>query len=256
MAPIWIAGWSNVVWSEVAVVLRLLAAAAGPPEPGPVNDEVRRIMSGGAYDYTPSFLQRVLDWVGGLLDDLFNVGVGGGGAFGGGIGGVVAWLMIAAALAGIVAVIVVAIRQRVRSPRAESARGVAEVEHRRPASDWRRDAEAHEAAGEWKEAMRARYRELVRTLVDRRQLPDVAGLTTGELRGELAATTPAAESPFDLASALFESAWYGDLPTGVAENQQVRTAAAQVLAAPVVAPVWGVESVVEAGDVGRVEVSS
>jgi hypothetical protein len=244
-----------VASSELLAALRL-PIAVGPPEPGPVNDQVRRIMSGGAYDYTPSVLQRFLDWIGGFFDDLFNVGVGGGGAFGGGIGGVVAWLMIAAAVAAIVAVIVVAVRQRRRSTRAEVERGIAEVEHRRPASDWRRDAEAHEAAGEWKDAMRARYRELVRTLVDRRQLPDVAGLTTGELRGELAATTPDASVPFDVASSLFEVAWYGDRPTGVAENQQVRAAAEQVLAATVIAPVWGVESVVASGDAGRVEVSS
>lgn len=240
--------------AEVVAALRLVVAV-GPPEPGPVNDQVRRIMSESAYDYTPSVLQRFWDWVGSLFDDLFNVGVGGGGAFGGGVGSVVAWLMIAAALAAIVAVIVIAIRQRIRSTRAEVERGVAEVEHRRPASDWRRDAEAHEAAGEWKEAMRARYRELVRTLVDRRQLPDVAGLTTGELRGELAATTPDASSPFDAASVLFEIAWYGDRPTGAMENQQVRAAAAQVLAAPVVAPVWSVESVASTGDSGLVEVS-
>ena len=233
-----------------------LVAAVGPPEPGPVNDQVRRVMSAGAYDYTPSVLQRFLDWIGGFFDDLFNVGVGGGGAFGGGIGGVVAWLMIAAAVVAIIAVVVVAVRQRLRVGRAEVERGVAEVEHRRPAGDWRRDAEAHEAAGEWKEAMRARYRELVRTLVDRRQLPDVAGLTTGELRGELAATTPDASAPFDVASGLFESAWYGGRSTGPAENQQVRAAAAQVLAATVVAPVWGLESVVASAEAGRVEVSS
>lgn len=241
--------------SDVVAALRLLDVI-GPPEPGPVNDQVRRIMSGGAYDYTPSVLQRFLDWIGGFFDDLFNVGVGGGGAFGGGIGGVVAWLMIAAALAAIIGVVVVAIRHRLRSTRQETERGVAEIQHRRPASDWRRDAEAHEAAGEWKAAMRARYRELVRTLVDRRQLPDVAGLTTGELRRELAATTPDAATPFDAESSLFELAWYAEQPTGPEENRRVRAAAEAVLAATVVAPVWGVESVVTSGDAGLVEVSS
>ena len=81
--------------------------------------------------------------------------------------------------------------------------------------------------------MRARYRELVRTLTDRRQLPDIAGRTTGELRGDLDRTTPAASSDFDAACLLFELAWYADVPTGPDESERFRAAAAAVLAAPV-----------------------
>ena len=96
------------------------------------------------------------------------------------------------------------------------------------------DAERLEAEGEWKLALRARYRELVRTLTDRRQLPDVAGRTTGELRVDLDRTTPAASADFDVACLLFELAWYADVPTGVDENARFREAATGVLAARVV----------------------
>jgi len=79
--------------------------------------------------------------------------------------------------------------------------------------------------------MRARYRHLVRTLVDRRQLPDVAGRTTGELREDLADTTPDATDAFDTASLLFELAWYAHVPTGPEQGDEFRAAAEVVLAA-------------------------
>ena len=71
-------------------------------------------------------------------------------------------------------------------------------------------------------ALRARYRQLVRTLVDRRQLPDIAGRTTGELREDLARTTPDAGEAFDTASLLFELAWYAHVPTGAEQSAQFR----------------------------------
>jgi hypothetical protein len=109
-----------------------------------------------------------------------------------------------------------------------------EIEHRRAATEWARDAAQLEAAGDWKGALRARYRHLVRTLVDRQQLPDVAGRTTGELRRDLADTTPDATEAFDTASLLFELAWYAHVPTGPEQAQRFRTASEAVMgAAPV-----------------------
>jgi hypothetical protein len=107
------------------------------------------------------------------------------------------------------------------------------VEHRRRAGEWADDAERFEAAGEWKLAVRARFRELVRTLVDRRQVADLAGRTTGELRDDLATTTPGATDAFDTACLLFELPWYAHVDTGAAENARFTAAAAAVLAAPV-----------------------
>ena len=72
---------------------------------------------------------------------------------------------------------------------------------------------------------------MVRTLIDRGQLPDVAGRTTGELRQDLAETTPDAGVAFDTASLLFELAWYAHLPTGPEQSAELRRAAESVLAA-------------------------
>jgi hypothetical protein len=108
-----------------------------------------------------------------------------------------------------------------------------DTEHRRAASQWASDAARYEADGEWKLAIRARFRELVRTLVDRAQVADLPGRTSGELLADLARTTPAAGDDFQTAALLFELPWYADVPTGEDENTRFRAAATKVLAAEV-----------------------
>ena len=210
------------------------------PDPAEVAERVEAIMSRPEYDYGPSWFDRFVDWIGRQLERLFGrVELGDapqGGQFLGGIGPVIAWIIIIAAVLAVAGVVIYVVVKRVgpragdRTPATET-----EIEHRRAAGEWRSEAERLEAEGEWKLALRARYRELVRTLTDRRQLPDVAGRTTGELRGDLARTTPSATDDFDTACLLFELAWYADAPTGAEENARFRSAAADVLAAPIVA---------------------
>ena len=79
-----------------------------------------------------------------------------------------------------------------------------------------------ESEGAWKQAIRARYRLLVRTLIDGGQLPDIAGRTTGELRSDIETTIPGALESFDEASTLFELPWYADVETGPAENERFK----------------------------------
>jgi hypothetical protein len=200
--------------------------------PGPVIDDVERVMSDPAFDYTPSWLDRALDRIAEFLGDLVSPSFGGaGGTFGGGVGGVVAWLFVVAALVAVVVVVVVAVRNRIRRPEVVDESSV-DVEHRRPAAEWAADAARFEAEGAWAEAVRARYRELVRRLVDARSLPDVAGLTTTELRDELDRTTPSASGDFGLACSVFEAAWYRLEPVGPGDLGALRDAAARVLQAP------------------------
>lgn len=209
-------------------------------DPAEVSEQVRRIMAREEFRYEPSWFERLSDWIGRQLEKLFGDGGGGDGisgpaasSFGGGIGSVVAWILILIAVAAVVAVVVYVVRHRVRrAPRDDGDLSEVEVEHRRSARAWASDAERLEADGDWKGALRARYRHLVRTLVDRRQVPDIAGRTTGELRDDLALTTPDAADAFDTASLLFELAWYAHVPTGPAERDTFVAAAAEVLAAP------------------------
>lgn len=202
-----------------------------PVDPHQVSDQVREVMARKEFRYDKSLLDRIGDWISRQLDRLFGgvEGPAGGAAFGGGAGSLVAWLVIVVALVAIVATVVYVLRKRVRRPEPDEPVLDSEIEHRSPASRWRREAEHHEAAGEWKDALLARYRELVRTLVDRRQLPDVPGRTTGELRADLRRSTPEAAEPFDAATLLFELAWYADRPTAADENADFRRLAAEVL---------------------------
>ncbi len=208
-----------------------------PVDPEQLTEQVRRVMAREEFQYDKSWFDRLSEWIGRQLDKLFGGDGGGsvpagGSTFGGGIGSVLAWLLILVAVAAVVAVVVYVVAHRVRRPADDDEPATStEIEHRRTAKQWAGDVDRLEAEGDWKGAMRARYRHLVRTLVDRRQLPDVAGRTTGELRVDLAATTPDASDAFDTASLLFELAWYAHLPTGSEQAEQFRAAAEVVLAA-------------------------
>jgi hypothetical protein len=209
-----------------------------PVDPGQVSAEVREVLSRPEFRYEPSLAERIGDWIAERLEWLTGrLGVPGGGTFGGGAGSVVAWILVVAAAAILVAVVVYAVRNRVRRPRAEAPALQTEIEQRRPAAEWAAEAERLEADRRWKEALLARYRELIRSMVDLRQVPDVAGRTTGELRTDVASSSPSASHAFETATRLFELSWYAGRPTGAAENAEFRTAAAQVTAAPVVHPV-------------------
>ena len=204
-------------------------------DPGALTDEVRRVMAREEFQYEKSWFDRLSDWIGRQLEELFGGGgevtAGSGAAFGGGIGAVLAWILILAAVAAVVAVVVYVVVRRIRAPeRVEGPDTEIEVEHRRSARAWAEDADRLEAEGDWKGALRARYRHLVRTLVDRGKLPDVAGRTTGELRDDLAVTVPDAGAAFDTASTLFELAWYAHVETGPEQSARFRDAADEVLA--------------------------
>ncbi|UDY37142.1 DUF4129 domain-containing protein [Dermatobacter hominis] len=207
----------------------------GPAQPAEVREDVRDVMDRPEFDYEPSWFERALEWIGDQLSKLFEPGEGevGGGTFGGGIGALFGWLLLVLAGVAAIGVLVWVVATRTRRVRraAEDPLTPAEVEHRRRPEEWMADAERFEAEGAWKEAVRARYRNLVRVLVDRRQLPDVRGRTTGELRGDLDRTTPAAHDDFDTCCLLFELPWYADVPTGPDESARFRQAAERVLAA-------------------------
>jgi hypothetical protein len=100
---------------------------------------------------------------------------------------------------------------------------------RRTAREWRAEADAHERAGEWRDALRARYRALVADLAARGLVDEVPGRTAGEYRTEVTDSAPRAAPEFGGATELFERAWYGNRPTGAAESEQFRDLEARVL---------------------------
>jgi hypothetical protein len=101
---------------------------------------------------------------------------------------------------------------------------------RRPAAEWRAEAEAHETAGRWRPALRCRYRALVADLASRGLVEEVPGRTTGEYRRQVDAAVPDVAPAFDGATLLFEGAWYGGRDTGADDAARFRALEARVLA--------------------------
>jgi hypothetical protein len=186
-------------------------------DPKHVVDTVHRVLARAEYRRPgPSFLSRVerdvLDWIARVLDSLVRAGIA-------------AWIVPVLAL-----LVALAVWRLFRDVTRDAGRAieVSTVPFRAPA-DWRAEAEAHEKAGEWRQALRCRYRALVADLAGRGILEEVPGRTAGEYRIELGQTLPAAAPAFRGATELFEGAWYGRRPTAAPDSARFRQLADQVL---------------------------
>jgi hypothetical protein len=188
-------------------------------------DEVRQLADEivGRAEYRrpePSLLERGRDAVEDLIGEILEE------AFSGSAGSLVGWLVL---LAAVVAIVVFATRAS-RSVQVGRRVGIhVEGVHRRTPAEWRAEADALEAAGDWKHGLRCRYRALVGDLVAAGVLEDVAGRTTGEFRRDVADRAPERSTPFGEATELFELAWYADRPTGPEQSARFQALAADVV---------------------------
>ena len=204
-------------------------AAAGtadlrPPQrtPDELRDAVREVLAREEFQRPgPGLLQRLRQAAVDALERAL------GALLDGGRGTVIAWTILAVAILAIGFVAVRFSRGVTRDP----GRAVPSVAvGRRGAAQWRAEAEAAERAGQWRLALRCRYRALVAELADRGLVEEVAGRTAGEYRAEVAGAAPSVAGPFAGATELFERAWYGDWPTGQEEAAHFRGLADEVLA--------------------------
>ena len=210
------------------------------PDPGSRPDQAgpaaRRVLSGGDYHHRAaarSVIQRIEDWIRRHLPHIRTGGQHGmPTAVSYGIVAVLAVLVVGALVWGIVQV-----RRGRRADGTDDGdtaeAGDIEITPLRSADQWRAEAERLEAAGRWRDALRARYRSTVGLLIDRELLDDLPGRTPGEHRIELAAAVPAAGPPFDTATTLFEASWYGHRPTDADDVEQFRELADHVSAVAV-----------------------
>ena len=192
------------------------------PAPGEIRQRAHEILGRAEFSRHDSLVQRVVNWIGDQLSR-FTFGIGGGPGI---LGDLISLIVFAA----VVVLVVVLVRHLLRRPRIDrpdvSDDLTIELEDGRSASDWAADAERFEASGEWREAMRARYRELVGSLIEDGVLADIPGRTTGEYRGEFAAARPDADHTFRELTDLFEAVWYGGADTNAADNRRFRELAA------------------------------
>lgn len=199
-------------------------------DPGTVREKADEILRRPEYREPPDTLwERISDFVNEQIGRLLSaVGFGGGG-----VGTVVAWLVLAALIAVVVALVVWAVRAgewgQGRGARNEGDPVIVSTEAYRSARDWLNDAQRHEAEGRWSEGLLCRYRALVTELVDKGVIPELAGRTSGEYVSDVRQHGPAIAAPFAAATELFEAAWYGRAPTGPDERDQFIGLAVQVL---------------------------
>jgi hypothetical protein len=205
----------------------VVPARADLPAPTRDPDQVRRVVREvlARPEFRPptrSLFTRILDWILELIGRLLAV-------LGQSAAGSVVGLLLLVAI--VVAVgLAVARFSRAVTRSAEVAAAVPAAP-RRSAADWSAEAEAHERAGEWRQAVRCRYRSLVAELAARGLLDEVPGRTAGEYRGEVGRRVPTAAADFAGVTELFEVAWYGRRPTGADQAALLRDLSDRVLAA-------------------------
>jgi len=111
-----------------------------------------------------------------------------------------------------------------------SVSGFVVTTSRRAAADWLADAARCEAAGDWRGALRCRYRALIAELSRRGLVDEVPGRTSGEYRQEVARSLPKVADAFGDATDLFELVVYGDSPAGPDASARARSLSDRVLA--------------------------
>lgn len=205
-------------------------SSAGPetlPPPSAGADEIRKgaeeVLSRPEFQRpAKSLYQRALDEVAERIAELLDLIVSGG------RGAVVAWLVLVVMVGAVVWLVARGLQRDRRRAGRSGADGI-EVVGPRPAADWAAEAARFEAAGEWRDGLRCRYRWMIASLAGAGVVEEVPGTTAGEYRHLVGAVVPAAAQPMAGATELFERAWYGNVGTGPQEASTFSDLAGKVL---------------------------
>lgn len=195
-------------------------ASGGHPDAGSIRAAAHAILNQPQFRQpSESPLARFRHWIGQQLAHALN------GALSGRVTliGAVALVAIVAGLAWLI----VRASRRVSADR--TVAGIVVGMPGIPPAEWLRIARACEEQGDWRGALRARYRALVAELSRRGLVAETAGRTTGEYRQEVRVSLPVTADAFAGATDLFESAVYGAQPTGPEEWRRVQQLAERVL---------------------------
>lgn len=190
-----------------------MAVADVPVDLG--RDEAReaaaRELSDPAYvSDDPNPLQRAIDWILDRLGELF--------AGAGGMSGITAVTVIVAVLV----IIAIVIRLRTgRTGRALRSGDKVFGSTVMSAAEHRAAAEKAAAAGDLAEAVRERFRAVVRELEQRGVLDARAGRTVDEVAFEAGRALPVLADDLRGAAVQFDDVWYGGRPATVEGYQQV-----------------------------------
>jgi hypothetical protein len=199
-----------------------LTAASPPGGPDAVRRAAHDILSRPEFQTAPeSPVTRVRRWIGQQINHALNAVLSGSRL------GIVGIIIAVAVVAALVVLIVLSVRGTTPNPVLTGHRIGG---RRRSASDWLADASDAEARGDWRGALRCRYRALVADLAARGVVEEIAGRTTGEYRQAVGAAVPSVQGDFSSATEMFERAWYGDEAAGAEETARFRDVADRVMA--------------------------
>ncbi|NJQ07719.1 DUF4129 domain-containing protein [Streptomyces lonarensis] len=162
--------------------------------------------------HRPGLIRQAFDWVWEQLGKLLDFAVAPGGWI-----GVLVLVAVAVAL-------LVALRLRLgrlRTGAAGAARPDVFGDTVRSAAEYRAAADAHAAAGAWREAVRDRMRALVRSLEERTLLDPRPGRTADEAATEAGAVLPELADRVRAAARLFDAVTYGDAPAAEDDHRRL-----------------------------------
>jgi len=198
------------------------AASGGEPDAGSVRAAAHAILSQPQFRQTPeSPIDRFRHWLGQQIAHALS------GALSGRV--TIIGAVALAAIAALLVWLVVRVTRRVQLD--PTVGGVVVGTRGMAPAEWMRMALACEQRGDWRGALRARYRALIGELTGRGLLTDMAGRTTGEYRDEVRVSLPGTAEDFGGATELFEHAVYGAEPTGPEESRRIQQLADRVLQA-------------------------
>jgi hypothetical protein len=186
-----------------------------PLDPG--RDEARdaavRELSDPVYRAAePSWFDRAVGWLLERIGELFT-GIGSLGP-----GGIVGLLV----LIGLAVLLMVIIRHRVgRLARARPGPGAVFEGRALTAADHRRAAELAAQQGNLAEAVRERFRAIVRELEQRGVLDEVSGRTVDEIATQAGQALPASAAELRATATIFDDVVYGDRPALPAAYQRL-----------------------------------
>ena len=200
----------------------LIGAELGPlgHDPGDVRSRAEDLLSRAPFtDHGPGPIRRLLshlgDLVAGFLGEVLD------GVFGSGL---LPWFLVVLGIV-VVAWLVWRITRGLAVDRSIAEVPAASVT--RDAAAWHADADAAEARGDRREALRLRYAAMVASLLAEGTLEDVPGRTVRELDTEVARADPAIAEQVAAAGERFDAAIYGRYEV-TDEDLEVVTSAARV----------------------------
>ena len=180
-----------------------LVIAAGPIDREDAREAARRELGKAIYQQRRAgWLESALNWIFERLARIFSTVSS---VAPGGVPGLVLLLVILVAL-------VVVLGLRLGPLRRKDLLSDTRDQSTRSADFYRAEAAGFAAAGKWREALRARFRAVIRELEQRGVLDSRAGRTAGEIATEASVAMPSIAAAMRRAAYVFDEVWYGDRP--------------------------------------------